>query len=87
MYETDRAAVNDYDLGAASVPTEELENFDEKVIESLKKVVADGIDMTRLSQIIERDRRKVRLQSTRVQKQRANLWLRTAACLARVQGR
>jgi len=79
--------VNDYDLGAASVPTEELENFDEKVIESLKKVVADGIDMTRLSQIIERDRRKVRLQSTRVQKQRANLWLRTAACLARVQGR
>lgn len=79
--------MNDYDLGAASVPTEELENFDEKVIESLKKVVADGIDMTRLSQIIERDRRKVRLQSTRVQKQRANLWLRTAACLARVQGR
>ncbi|KAH7100191.1 Metalloenzyme, LuxS/M16 peptidase-like protein [Auriculariales sp. MPI-PUGE-AT-0066] len=59
MYETDRASVNDFDVAASSVPTEELETFDEKVIASLKKVVEDGIDITRMGQILERDRRKL----------------------------
>ena len=85
MYETDRASVNDYDLGAASVPAEELDTFDEKVIASLKKVVDDGIDMTRLAQIIERDRRKVRVSC--FQALDLAQFLFTVACRARVERR
>ncbi|EJD55672.1 hypothetical protein AURDEDRAFT_109912 [Auricularia subglabra TFB-10046 SS5] len=57
--ESDRAVVNDIDFVASSVPTEELENFDEKVIDSMRKVVDDGIDMKRMGDIIERERRKL----------------------------
>ena len=60
MTETDRATINDLDFVASSVPMEELENFDEKVIDSLKKVVSEGIDIKRMRDIIERERRKVR---------------------------
>lgn len=57
--ETDRATKNDIDFVASSVPTEKLEAFDELVIDSLKKVVREGIDMAKIQVIIERERRKV----------------------------
>ncbi|KZW02722.1 hypothetical protein EXIGLDRAFT_732962 [Exidia glandulosa HHB12029] len=59
LSETDRATTNDIDFVASSVPTEELETFDEKVLESLRKVVSEGIDMKKIQVIIERERRKL----------------------------
>lgn len=59
LSETDRATKNDIDLVATSVPTEELDTFDEKVIESLNKVLHEGIDMKKIQVIIERERRKL----------------------------
>jgi Zn-dependent M16 (insulinase) family peptidase len=43
-----------------SVPTEHLENFDEKLKSSLERITAEGIDMTRMAMIINRDERQLR---------------------------
>jgi len=42
-----------------SVPVEELDNFDQKLVASFKRIAADGIDMTRMSMVINRDERQV----------------------------
>lgn len=42
-----------------SVPTEELEGFNEKFRMSLRRIVKEGIDMQRMAIVINRDERQV----------------------------
>ena len=43
-----------------SVPTEELDKLDQKLKSSLGKIVSEGLDMTRMAMVINRDQRQVR---------------------------
>jgi Zn-dependent M16 (insulinase) family peptidase len=43
-----------------SVPTELLDEFDSKLKESFRRIVAEGIDMQRMAMVINRDERQVR---------------------------
>ncbi|KAJ3559767.1 hypothetical protein NM688_g144 [Phlebia brevispora] len=45
---------------AGSVPIEHLDSFDAKLQASLKRVVEEGIDMERMTMLIERDERQLR---------------------------
>jgi hypothetical protein len=47
-----------------SVPTEHLDSFNEKIKESLKRIAMTGIDMQRMSMVINRDERQVRFYSS-----------------------
>jgi len=49
----------DLPIYIGSVPVEELDNFDQKLVASFKRIAADGIDMTRISMVINRDERQV----------------------------
>lgn len=42
-----------------SVPTGELQSFNEKLRMSLQRIVKEGIDMNRMAMIINRDERQV----------------------------
>jgi hypothetical protein len=42
-----------------SVPVEELDNFDQKLVASFRRIADDGIDMTRIYMVINRDERQV----------------------------
>jgi len=42
-----------------SVPTAHLDAFDEKLKDSLKRIVKEGIDMERMRMVINRDERQV----------------------------
>lgn len=42
-----------------SVPVEELDNFDQKLAASFRRIADDGIDMTRINMVINRDERQV----------------------------
>lgn len=42
-----------------SVPTEHLDSFNEKLLASLRRIVKEGIDMERMSMLINRDERQV----------------------------
>ena len=46
-----------------SVPTELLDSFDVRLKESLKRIVANGINMKRMSMVVDRDERQVRPHS------------------------
>jgi hypothetical protein len=46
----------------ASVPTEHLDGFNERFKASLERIASDGIDMRRMSMVINRDERQVRLR-------------------------
>jgi len=54
-----RPAFVDLPVYIGSVPVEHLESFDTKLKESFKRVVKDGIDMTRMAMVIDRDERQV----------------------------
>jgi Zn-dependent M16 (insulinase) family peptidase len=43
-----------------SIPTEHLNDFDTKLKTSLRRIVAEGIDMERMAMVINRDERQVR---------------------------
>lgn len=43
-----------------SVPTEYLDTFDVKLTASFRRIVTEGIDMSRMSMVIKRDERQVR---------------------------
>ena len=42
-----------------SVPTEHLDGFNERFHSSLERIASDGIDMQRMSMVINRDERQV----------------------------
>ncbi|KAL6304310.1 Metalloenzyme, LuxS/M16 peptidase-like protein [Sparassis latifolia] len=58
--EDTRATLVDLPVYVGSVPTEYLETFDEKIRASLKRIVDEGIDMQRMSMVINRDERQLR---------------------------
>lgn len=43
-----------------SVPVEEVGNFEDKLMASLKRIAHDGIDMERMTMLINRDERQLR---------------------------
>jgi hypothetical protein len=59
LSEDTRATMVDLPIYVGSVPVEELDNFDQKLVASFKRIAADGIDMTRISMVINRDERQV----------------------------
>ncbi|KAG1833897.1 Metalloenzyme, LuxS/M16 peptidase-like protein [Suillus variegatus] len=58
--EDTRATMVDLPIYIGSVPVEALDNFDEKLVASFKQIALDGIDMTRMSMVINRDERQLR---------------------------
>ncbi|EDR15625.1 uncharacterized protein LACBIDRAFT_300739 [Laccaria bicolor S238N-H82] len=58
--EDTRATRNDLPIYVGSVPTEHLHGFDEKLKASLERIVREGIDMDRMSMILNRDERQLR---------------------------
>ena len=51
--------MNDLCIYIGSVPTEHLESFDGKLQESFKRIVKEGVEMDRMTMIINRDERQV----------------------------
>ncbi|KAF9240861.1 Metalloenzyme, LuxS/M16 peptidase-like protein [Melanogaster broomeanus] len=58
--EDTRATMVDLPVYIGSVPTEHLDGFDEKLSASFRRIVEEGIDMTRISMVINRDERQLR---------------------------
>lgn len=58
--EDTRATMVDLPIYIGSVPVDELDNFDDKLIASFKRIASDGVDMTRMSMVINRDERQLR---------------------------
>ena len=56
----ERATFTSANIYFGSVPTDQLDELHGKVITSIKKIVADGIDMDRIRLVIKRDKLKVR---------------------------
>ncbi|KLO20262.1 hypothetical protein SCHPADRAFT_817077 [Schizopora paradoxa] len=50
----------DLPVYVGSVPTENLQGFDSKLKESLRKIASSGIDMDRMAMVISRDQRQLR---------------------------
>lgn len=60
-FETAESATNgSLTIYAGSVPMEELDGFDKRLLNSLKRVAAEGIDMERMLMLINRDERQLR---------------------------
>jgi hypothetical protein len=55
----DRATLADLCIYVGSVPTELIDKFDDRLRHSLKRIVKEGIDMDRMSKVINRDERQV----------------------------
>ncbi|KAG9104560.1 hypothetical protein FRC06_001340 [Ceratobasidium sp. 370] len=55
----ERATFTTQNIYFGSVPTDQLNELHGKVIKSLKKIVADGVDMERIRLVIKRDKLKV----------------------------
>ena len=51
----------DLPIYIGSVPAEYLDTFDEKLSASFRRIVTEGIDMSRMSMVINRDERQVGL--------------------------
>jgi hypothetical protein len=49
----------DLPIYIGSVPTEHLNDFDERLITSFKRIAREGIDMERMAMVINRDERQV----------------------------
>ena len=45
---------------AGSVPVEELDNFDQRLIGSLERIAKEGVDMERMLMLINRNERQLR---------------------------
>ncbi|KAG9076542.1 hypothetical protein FS749_011635, partial [Ceratobasidium sp. UAMH 11750] len=56
----ERATFTTQNIYFGSVPTDQLDELHGKVIKSLKKIVADGIDMERIRLVIKRDKLKLK---------------------------
>ncbi|KII93562.1 hypothetical protein PLICRDRAFT_49603 [Plicaturopsis crispa FD-325 SS-3] len=57
--EDTRATLVDLPIYIGSVPTEHLDTFDAKLKKSLQKVADDGLDMSRMAMVINRDERQL----------------------------
>jgi subtilase family serine protease len=51
----------DLPIYIGSVPVEHLDGFDERLTASFRRIAEDGIDMTRIEMVINRDERQVRI--------------------------
>lgn len=58
----------DLPIYIGSVPAEYLDTFDAKLSASFRRIVSEGIDMSRMSMVINRDERQV------------EIWLNTQVC-------
>ncbi|KAF9229385.1 hypothetical protein BS17DRAFT_771387 [Gyrodon lividus] len=58
--EDTRATMVDLPIYIGSVPAEHLDNFDEKLSASFRRIAEEGIDMTRIAMVINRDERQLR---------------------------
>lgn len=58
--ERDYATRNALYIYAGSVPTEQLDAFDEKLQTSLRRIAGEGFDMERMAMVIDRDERQLR---------------------------
>ncbi|KAI0348495.1 hypothetical protein BDW22DRAFT_1404375 [Trametopsis cervina] len=47
-------------IHAGSIPSEHLETFDNKLQDSLKRIASSGIDMKRMTMVLDRDQRQLR---------------------------
>jgi hypothetical protein len=54
-----RATRIDVPIYIGSIPTEHIDSFDEKFKASLQRIVDQGIDMERMSMVLNRDERQV----------------------------
>jgi len=60
LSEDTRATLVDLPIYVGSVPTEHLDNFDEKLAASFGRIAKEGIDMARMSMVLNRDERQLR---------------------------
>ncbi|KAG6337340.1 hypothetical protein ID866_1765 [Astraeus odoratus] len=58
--EDTRATMVDLPIYIGSIPIEHLDRFDEKLVASLRRIAQEGIDMGRMSVVINRDERQLR---------------------------
>ncbi|KAG6820112.1 hypothetical protein H0H93_005259 [Arthromyces matolae] len=58
--EDTRATSVDLAVYVGSVPTDQLQTFDVKLIDSLRRIVDEGLDMERMSMILNREERQLR---------------------------
>ncbi|KIJ68351.1 hypothetical protein HYDPIDRAFT_106537 [Hydnomerulius pinastri MD-312] len=58
--EDTRATMVDLPIYIGSIPAENLDNFDEKLTASFRRIAEEGIDMARMSMVINRDERQLR---------------------------
>jgi hypothetical protein len=54
-----RATLSDLMIYVGSVPTEQLDAFDAKLHESLRRIVKEGVDLSRMKMVLDRDERQV----------------------------
>jgi hypothetical protein len=59
FYEDGRSTFSELAVYFGSVPSEHLDTLDERFKAALQKIVAEGLDMDRMSSVIARDRLKV----------------------------
>jgi hypothetical protein len=59
FYEDGRSTFSELAVYFGSVPSEHLNTLDERFKVALQRIVAEGLDMGRMSSIISRDRLKV----------------------------
>jgi hypothetical protein len=55
-----RATLVDLPIYVGSIPTAHIDTFDQKLKDSLSRIAREGIDMTRMAMVINRDERQVR---------------------------
>ncbi|KAF8844003.1 hypothetical protein BDN67DRAFT_895938 [Paxillus ammoniavirescens] len=58
--EDTRATMVDLPVYIGSVPAEHLDGFDERLTASFRRIAEEGIDMTRMAMVINRDERQLR---------------------------
>lgn len=56
-----RATLVDLPIYIGSIPTEHIDTFDQTLKDSLRRIVKEGIDMSRMAMVINRDERQVAL--------------------------
>lgn len=54
----------DLPIYIGSIPAENLDSFDAKLTASFRRIAEEGIDMARMSMVIKRDERQVRIYSS-----------------------
>ena len=54
-----RATMVDLPIYIGSIPLEHIDGFDKKLVESLRRLSQEGIDMDRMAMVIDRDERQV----------------------------